>query len=272
MAGGVNKAFKRAEDIGCTAFQIFTKSNRQWKAKPLEADDIKRYHERQAETGLPVTCHASYLINIASPDDGTWHKSMDALEIELDRCEQLKIPHLVLHPGSRLKSSVAEGTARVAQALDLIHERLPQHQVKVALEVMAGQGSNLGSLFEEIASIIEQCQQSERLAVCFDTCHALAAGYEFRTPESYEAMLTQFEQTIGLDRLAVIHVNDSEHDLGSRRDRHAHIGEGCIGLEPFGYFLNDPRFKETPFLLETPKKDDPADDIHNMETLRSLIK
>lgn len=272
VAGGVDKAFGRATKIDCTAFQIFTKSNRQWKAKDLEAKTIELYHQQQTETGItPVICHASYLINIGSSDKAIWTKSLNALVIELERCELLKIPYLVLHPGAHMGSGVETGIARVAEALDTVHERLPDHAVKVALEITAGQGTTLGSTFEEIAQIIEACQQSERLAVCFDTCHALAAGYEFRTPDSYEAMLANFDRTIGLERLKVIHVNDSQTDLGSHVDRHAHIGEGYIGLEPFGYFLNDTRFKKVPFLLETPKDDDPGDDIRNLEKLRSLI-
>lgn len=271
IAGGLHKAFDRAAEIDCTALQIFTKSNRQWKAKPLSADDIEQYLQRQAETGLPVTCHASYLINIASPSDKTWHKSIDALIIELERCEKLKIPHLVLHPGSRLKSSVEEGIARVVAALDKIHDQLADYQVKVTLEITAGQGSNLGAKFEEIAAILEGCRQTDRLAVCFDTCHALAAGYEFRTPESYQAMMTEFDKMIGLDRLQVIHFNDSEKELNSRVDRHTHIGEGHIGLEPFGYFLNDERLKHLPFLLETPKDNEPDDDLRNLAKLRSLL-
>lgn len=272
VAGGVDKAFGRARQIDCTTFQIFTKSNRQWKAKALESKTIELYHQQQTETGItPVICHASYLINIGSPDEAIWTKSLNALLIELERCELLKIPYLVLHPGAHMDSGVEAGIARVAQALDIAHQRLPDHAVKVALEITAGQGTTLGSTFEEIAQIIEACQQSERLAVCFDTCHALAAGYEFRTPASYEAMLADFDRIIGLDRLKVIHTNDSETDLGSHVDRHAHIGEGYIGLGPFGYFLNDTRFKKVPFLLETPKDDDPGDDIRNLEKLRSLI-
>ncbi len=273
VAGGVDKSFDRATKLNCTAFQIFTKSNRQWKAKDLKPDEIDRYHQNQQETGLsPVVCHASYLLNLATPDDALWHKSMDALIIELERCEALKIPYLVLHPGGHMKTGPEAGLARIAQALDLVHQQLADHQVKVTLEITAGQGTHLGSTFEEIATIIETTAQSERLAVCFDTCHALAAGYEFRTPKSYETMMTHFDQTIGLDRLKVMHVNDSQKDLDSHVDRHTHIGEGYIGLEPFGYFLNDTRLKNVPFLLETPVKDDPGDNIRNLEKLWSLIE
>ena len=272
VAGGVDKAFDRAENLDCTSFQIFTKSNRQWKAKPLEPQVIERYHQRQVETDIePVVCHASYLINIGASDKAVWDKSVNALLIELERCEQLKIPYLVLHPGAHMEQGVETGIARVVEALDLVHQRQPDYAVRIALEITAGQGTVLGSSFQEIAQMLADCQQSERLAVCFDTCHALVAGYEFRTPASYQTMIDEFDSVIGLDRLKVVHVNDSEKDLGSHVDRHAHIGEGCIGLEPFGYFLNDSRFKKVPFLLETPKDDDPGDDIRNLEKLRGLI-
>jgi deoxyribonuclease-4 len=269
----VDKAFDRAEAIDCTAFQIFTKSNRQWKAKPLDPKAIDRYHQRQQETGIkPVVCHASYLLNIGTTDDALWHKSIDALATELERCEQLQIPYLVLHPGAHVKAGVEAGLVRVIEALDIVHDRLPDYQVSVALEITAGQGTVLGSTFEEIAQMLAGCRESDRLTVCFDTCHALVAGYEFRTPDAYQAMVNEFDRVIGLDRLKVFHLNDSEKDLGSRVDRHAHIGEGCLGLEPFGFFLNDRRFKDIPFLLETPKDRDPEDDIENLEKLRSLIE
>lgn len=272
VSGGVDTAFDRAKQLNCTALQIFTKSNRQWQAKDLEPEVIGRFCQQQEACGLPVVCHASYLLNLGSPDDATWHKSIDALVIELARCEQLKIPYLVLHPGGHMGQGVEAGLARIIAGLDLVHERLPGYAVKVALEITAGQGTHLGAKFEEIAAILNGCRQGERLAVCFDTCHALAAGYEFRTPESYEAMMAEFDRVVGLERLKVFHLNDSEKDLGSRVDRHAHIGEGCIGLEPFGYFLNDPRLKDVPFLLETPVDDDPGDNIRNLEKLRSLVK
>ncbi len=273
VAGGVDKAFARAKKIDCTALQIFTKSNRQWKAKPLTPETIAAYHQQQQETDLsPVICHASYLINIGASDETIWDKSLNALLIELERCELLNIPYLVLHPGAHMKKGVDTGLSRVVQALDIIHNQRPDYTVKIALEITAGQGTVLGSNFAELGRIMTDCNQGERLAICFDTCHALAAGYEFRTPDSYQAMMADFDKHIGLNNLKVFHVNDSQKDLGSRVDRHTHIGEGFIGLEPFGYFLNDSRFKKVPFLLETPKKDDPADDIRNLEALRSLIR
>ena len=273
ISGGVDKAFGRATDLECTSFQIFTKSNRQWRAKELSPEEIERYHQQQQDTGIePVVCHASYLLNLATPDDALWQKSIEALVVEVERCELLGIPYLVLHPGGHMKSGLEAGLVRVAQALDIVHQRLPKAVCKIALEITAGQGTHLGSKFEEIMAIIESCQQHERLSVCFDTCHALVAGYEFRTPESYEEMIAEFDQVIGLDKLKVIHVNDAQKDLGSHVDRHAHIGEGCIGLEPFGYFLNDERLKKVPFLLETPVKDDPGDNMRNLEQLRRLIE
>ncbi len=272
VSGGVDTAFDRAEQINCTALQIFTKSNRQWSARPLSQEEIDHYLRRQQETGLPVVCHASYLLNLGTPDDGIWHKSIEALIIELQRCEQLAIPYLVLHPGAHMNSGVEAGLRRVATALDMVHERLPAYRAKVALEITAGQGSSLGARFEQIGEMLRLCQQTERLAVCFDTCHALTAGYEFRTPETYQAMMAEFDRFIGLERLTVCHVNDSEKDLGSHVDRHAHIGEGCIGLEPFGYFLNDPRLQTVPFLLETPVDDDPGDNVRNLAKLRDLVK
>jgi deoxyribonuclease-4 len=273
IAGGVDKSFDRAKELNCTAFQIFTKSNRQWQAKDLTTEEVARYHQMGQETGIaPVVCHASYLLNLGTPDEALWQKSLNALRTELERCELLKIPYLVLHPGSHMGSGVEAGLARLTQGLDLVHEQLPGYQVKIALEITAGQGAALGVTFEEIARAIAACRQPERLVVCFDTCHALAAGYEFRTPESYQAVMAEFDEVIGLARLQVFHLNDSQKELGSHVDRHTHIGEGCIGLEPFGYFLNDPRFKEVPFLIETPVEEDPEDNRRNLEKLRSLIK
>jgi deoxyribonuclease-4 len=271
-SGGVDKAFDHAVELECTAFQIFTKSNRQWRARGLTDDEVERYHQRQQETNIaPVVCHASYLLNLGSPDDALWNKSIDALVVELERCERLKIPSLVLHPGAHMKSGLEAGLARVAQGLDIAHERLPAYNVQVALEITAGQGTALGATFDQIATIIATCQQPDRLVVCFDTCHALAAGYEFRTQDSYKNMLDDFDRIIGLNKLKVIHVNDSLKDLASHVDRHTHIGEGCIGLETFGYFLNDTRLEKVPFLLETPVDKDPDDNRRNLEQLRKLL-
>ena len=272
ISGGVDTAFDRGAQIGCDAMQIFTKNNNQWRAAPLKEDAVERYHRRQAETGItPVVAHASYLLNLATPDDALWRKSIDALLIELERCEVLYIPYLIIHPGSHMESGEDAGIARVAEALNLAHERLPDVQVKITLETTAGQGTNLGYRFEQLAAMIEGTEARDRLTVCYDTCHTLAAGYDFRTPEGYAEVFKQFDEVIGLDRLTVFHFNDSKKDMGSRIDRHAHIGEGEVGLDGFRHILNDPRFQETPMLLETPKSKDMHEDVENLTRLRALI-
>jgi len=272
ISGGVDTAFDRGAQIGCDAMQIFTKNNNQWRAAPLKEEVVERYHRRQAEPGLtPVVAHASYLLNLATPDDELWRKSIDALLVELERCEVLDIPYLIIHPGSHMESGEEAGIARIAEALNVTHERLPDAQVKITLETTAGQGTNLGYRFEQLAAMIEGTEARDRLTVCYDTCHTLAAGYDFRTPDGYAEVFKQFDDIIGLDRLTVFHFNDSKKDMGSRRDRHAHIGEGEVGLGGFRYILNDPRFQEIPMLLETPKSKDMHEDVENLARLRDLI-
>lgn len=272
IGGGVDTAFDRGEQVGCDAIQIFTKNNNQWRAAPLKEETVERYHRRQAETGIrPVVAHSSYLLNLASPKDELWHKSIEALVVEMERCETLAIPYLVIHPGSHMGSGEKVGIVRIAEALNVAHDRLPDAQVKITLETTAGQGTNLGYRFEHLAAMIDGTEANERLAVCYDTCHTLAAGYDYRTPEGYAEVLAQFHEIIGLDRLSVLHLNDSKQDLGSRRDRHEHIGEGSVGLDGFRYLLNDPRFQETPMLLETPKSKDMHEDVENLARLRALI-
>jgi deoxyribonuclease-4 len=272
IGGGVDTAFDRGEQVGCDAIQIFTKNNNQWRAAPLKEETVERYHRRQAETGIrPVVAHSSYLLNLASPKDELWHKSIEALVVEMERCETLAIPYLVIHPGSHMGSGEEVGIVRITEALNLAHDRLPDAQVKITLETTAGQGTNLGYRFEHLAAMIDGTEANERLAVCYDTCHTLAAGYDYRTPEGYADVLAQFDEIIGLDRLSVFHLNDSKQDLGSRRDRHEHIGEGSVGLDGFRHLLNDPRFQETPMLLETPKSKDMHEDVENLARLRALV-
>ncbi len=272
IGGGVDTAFDRGEQVGCDAMQIFTKNSNQWVAAPLAEKTIARYHQRQTETGItPVVAHSSYLLNLGTPDDALWHKSIDALVVELERCDQLAIGHLVIHPGSHMESGEEAGIARIVAALDIVHDRLPDARVKITLETTAGQGTNLGYRFEHLAAMIAGVKAGDRLAVCFDTCHVLAAGYDFRTPTGYTEVFRQFDNVIGLDRLAVFHFNDSQKDAGSRRDRHEAIGDGFVGLEGFRLILNDPRFAEIPMLLETPKSEDMHEDKENLARLRALI-
>ena len=272
IAGGLDRAFLRAREVGCDAVQLFVKSNRQWKAKPLTDDDVERFRQRQADTQIePAVAHAAYLLNLASPKEDLWTRSRDALLVELERCERLGIRGLVLHPGSHMGSGEEAGLARVAQALGEAHARTPGYKSRILLETMAGQGTNLGYRFEHLAWLLANTPQGERLGTCFDTCHVFAAGYELRTPEGYAETMQQFDEIVGLDTLGVLHLNDSKADLDSRKDRHAHIGEGVLGLEAFRLVLNDPRLQHLAGLLETPKSDDLHEDRENLERLRSLI-
>lgn len=273
IAGGLHKAFDRAQSVGCDAVQIFVKPNRAWAVKPLTEEDVARFKAKAEETAIqPVVGHASYLLNLASPKDDLWKKSCDTLVIELERCEALGVGWLVLHPGSHVGSGEEAGLARVARGLGEVHAATPGLRAQILLENTAGQGTNLGYSFEHLAWLIEQTPEGERLGVCFDTCHAFAAGYELRTSEGYGATLETFDSVVGLERLKAIHLNDCKGDLGSRKDRHEHIGKGFIGLGGFRHVLNDPRLTDLPGLLETPKGDDLHEDRENLAVLRSLIE
>jgi deoxyribonuclease-4 len=277
IAGGLVKAFDRGQTATCETIQIFTKSNRQWQAKPLSDEEIAAWRERmeaeQETNGIyPVVAHTSYLINIASPKEETWQKSYDALKIEVERCEVLGVRYLALHPGSHLKAGEEAGLANVAGALSQLHAETPGFETMVCLEGMAGQGTNLGATFEQLAWVLEHTDEGERLGVCLDSCHLYAAGFDVRSPEGYAETMASFDQIVGLERLKMVHLNDSVHELGSRRDRHTHIGEGTLGLDGFRNFVNDARLKELPGLLETDKSDDLHEDIENLARLRSLIE
>ncbi len=273
IAGGLYRAFDRAESVGCDAVQIFVKPNRAWKVRPLEERDVLRFRERAEATGIePVVGHASYLLNLASPDDALWQRSRDTLIVELERCHVLGIPYLVLHPGAHVGSGEGTGLTRVAQALDQVHAATAQLRPRLLLETTSGAGSVLGGRFEHLAWLIAHTENGDRLGVCLDTCHVFAAGYELRTVEGYAATMSAFDRIIGLERLKVLHLNDSRGELGSRKDRHAHIGQGQIGLAGFRHIVNDPRLAGLPGLLETPKGDDLHEDRQNLATLRSLVE
>ncbi len=270
IAGGLEKAIHRGESIGCTAIQIFTKSNRQWASSPITDDAADEFKSTLKNSIIEsVVVHASYLINIASADNATRAKSSAALLDELKRCHVLGIPTLVLHPGSGGTAPAADSLASITQTLDEVFDRAPGN-TKIALEIMAGQGSSMCRTFEEIAQIFDLSSHKKRLGVCFDTCHAFAAGYDFRTPITYEKMWNLFDKTIGLNRLTVIHINDSKKDLGSRVDRHEELGHGKLGTEPFKLLVNDKRFFDVPKILETPQ-DDLTHYLKNMQLLEKLI-
>lgn len=271
IAGGVDRAVDRAAQVNCDALQIFTKNSNQWQAKPIPTEQVERFSARLEETGIaPVVAHDSYLINLASQDDELWQKSMDAFRVELERCELLGVPYLVTHPGSHGGAGEEAGIRRVAAALDRIHAELPDYRVVTLLEITAGQGKTLGARFEELAGIRGLVAAPERVAFCFDTCHAFAAGYELRTPEGYAETMDAFDRVLGLENLKAFHLNDSKKDLGSRVDRHDHIGAGFIGLEGFRQVVTDPRFAAHPGLLETPKSEDLHEDVENLARLRAL--
>ena len=274
ISGGLHKAFPLAADIGCTAMQIFTKNANQWNAKPLQEKEIQQFKAAWAASGIRmIVAHDSYLINLASPDGELLEKSRSAMRIEVERCEQLGIPYLVMHPGSHVGSGEEAGLRRVAESFDAIHRQTSGVQAKILVETTAGQGTNLGWQFEQIARIFEQVAQPERLGVCFDTCHTFAAGYDIRTAAAYRQTMAEFDRIIGLARLNAIHLNDSVKPLGCRVDRHEAIGKGHIGLDGFRWLMNDPRLAAIPKILETPKGGDPvASDQDNLSKLRALLE
>jgi deoxyribonuclease IV len=272
IAGGVDKSLLLGKTVDCDAIQIFTKSSRQWAAKPYTKEEIELFNFNRTETGIgTVIAHDSYLLNLGTPDGPLRNRSVVAFIDELERCEILGVSNLVAHPGSHVGAGEDEGIKTVARSLDEVHKACPGYNVKVTLEITAGQGSNLGYRFEQIAKIIDATRESDRLRVCFDTEHAFAAGYDIRTKEGYEQTFMEFDEEIGIDRLAAFHLNDSKKEFNSRVDRHEHIGKGHIGVEAFRLLLNDKRFWGLPMCLETPKGPDLAEDRENLNLLRSLI-
>jgi len=273
IAGGTPRAIERAEKVRCTALQIFVKNASRWTAPEISEQESAEFRKLRGESRLrSVLAHDSYLINLASPDQDLWNRSILALCDELGRSEKLGLDFLVAHPGAHLKSGENEGIRRISQAIDLIHQKTVGFSVKIALETTAGQGSNLGYRFEQLRDMISGCQHPEKLAVCLDTCHVFAAGYDIRDEECYQQTLQSFDETIGLERLAVIHLNDSKRELGSRVDRHNHIGHGQIGERAFKLIMNDRRMAFIPKILETPKGDDDSWDGKNLRKLESLLE
>jgi len=273
IAGGMPAAVERAAAVEAGALQVFVKSSNQWAARPFADGEVAAFRAAASDAGLTAytLAHASYLINLASPDPELWEKSLAAFVVELGRCGELGIPWLVVHPGSHVGTGAPAGIARVAAALDRALVDTARNGAGVLLEITAGQGSTLGARFEELGEMLRLTRHAERAGICFDTCHALAAGYEFRTEAAYAAMMSALDRAVGLNRLHGFHLNDSKGDLGSRKDRHEHIGKGCVGLEAFRFILNDRRFRELPMVLETEKGDDLAEDRINLATLRSVL-
>jgi deoxyribonuclease-4 len=273
IAGGVDKAPLRGRDVGCDAIQIFTKSNRQWRARPFGDDEVQAFRRNLTAARIgAVVAHDCYLLNLAAPNAAIWRRSVLGFQEELERAERLGIPSLVTHPGSGLGASESDSIARVAEALNRLHSDLPHHRVRVLLETTAGQGTSLGHRFEQLAAILEKVEAAERVGICLDSCHLFAAGYDIRTADGYRDTMRRLESCLGVARVAAIHLNDSQKGLGSRVDRHAHIGEGRLGLAAFALFLKDGRFRRVPMILETPKGDDLVTaDRRNLRRLRQLL-
>jgi deoxyribonuclease IV len=272
IAGGLHKALERGRQVDCRTVQLFLKNSNQWKARLLTEEDRMLFQKAREITGIdPVVAHGSYLINLASPDSGLYEKSLEAFIEEMKRANFIGIPFLVIHPGSHTGTGTEPGIARIARALDQALGRV-EPPVSILLENTAGQGSSIGSRFEELAAILEQAGNGDRIGVCFDTSHAFAAGYDLRTKPHYENTIGEFDRIIGLEKIRVFHVNDSKKELGSRVDRHFHIGKGFIGPDAFRYLVNDRRFVDIPKILETPKGPGLEEDRINLSTLHSLLQ
>lgn len=277
-AGGVALAFERGTAIGCDALQVFVKNANAWRGKPLEPGDVAAFRDAHAATSgatlpppMPVVAHASYLINLCSPKPDVHAKSQVALGDELARCGALGIPGLVMHPGAHLGEGEDAGLDAIARALDAVHAAVLDVTARVLLENTAGQGTVLGASLAHLARIRASVDAPARVGVCLDTCHAFAAGYDLRDEGGYEAFVAEVEATVGLDAVAAVHLNDSVFDLGSRKDRHATIGEGALGAQAFARWLRDPRWGDVAQVLETPLGDDELGHQRDLATLRSLL-
>jgi deoxyribonuclease-4 len=274
IAGGLYRALHTARDYGCNALQIFTKNASTWREKTLSDEDIEAFDRARQETGIgAIFSHTAYLINLGSPEGTKFDRSCNALALEMERSFQLSIPWVVHHPGAHMGTGEKEGIARIAEGINRVLGESPENGPRLLLETCAGQGSTLGHTFEQLAAIAERVEQSERLGFCVDTCHIFAAGYDLRTETAYQKTVNDFDKVLGLERLKLIHINDAKRKLGSRVDRHHHIGKGKIGALGFSLIMNDSRLAHVPKILETPKKAAGIDwDRRNLAFLSSLVK
>lgn len=272
IAGGVGEALLRGRELGCDCIQIFTKSSRQWKARPYTDDEVKAFKRNRKETGIEsIIAHDSYLLNLGAADEALRKKSVAAFIDELQRCEALDVPYLVTHPGSHVGAGEDAGIKTIAKSIDEAHRACAGLRVQIALEITAGQGTNLGYTFQQMARIFGAVKESERLRLCFDTEHAFAAGYDITTEDGYRRTFEELDKEIGLKRIVAFHLNDSLKPLGSRVDRHEHIGKGYLGKEPFRRLLHDARFFGLPMCLETDPGADNKDIAADLKTLRGLL-
>jgi deoxyribonuclease IV len=274
IAGGCHQALLTAQSFDCETVQLFTKNSNQWNAKEFTEADVQQFRDVLAASSLRFPmAHDSYLINLASPDEQLYQRSIDAFVVEMQRAERLGLAYLVTHPGAHVGSGEEAGLERVVAALDEAHRRCPGFRLQVLLETTAGQGSCLGWRFEHLAAILKGVREADRLGVCLDTCHVFAAGYELAPGDRFRATMKEFDRLVGLERLRACHLNDSVKPLGSRVDRHAHLGQGQLGIEPFRLLVNDRRLRDLPMVLETPKEETPKGhtDARNLRTLRELV-
>jgi len=270
-SGGVEKVIGRGEDLFCEAVQIFSKNQRQWKAPPLTEASVAAFKERwSGSTVKEVVIHDSYLINLAHPENDALEKSRSAMTEEVNRAHRLGVSYLVFHPGSHLNTGEKKGLKTIAQSIDFVLDNSDSEDIVLLLETTAGQGSNLGYTFEQLAEVIDESKYESKLGVCFDTAHTFEAGYDFRTPEGYKKVFDEFNRILGIDRLKVFHLNDSKTDLGTKVDRHENIGKGFIGIKLFELLVNDGRFSGIPMILETPGGEEKFRE--NLSFLRSLIR
>lgn len=274
IAGGIQNALRRGYELQCTTIQIFTKNASQWRERYIEDAEGEAFQALQRELEItPVISHAAYLINLASPFRELYKRSINAVVNEVKRCEALGIPYLVIHPGSHTGCGEERAIELIVDALDVINEKIRPASLTILLEISAGQGTSIGYTIEQIAQIIKGVKEGRRIGFCMDTCHAFAAGYEFRTKASYQRFIRDIDTIIGLEKLRVIHLNDSKSKCGSKIDRHEHIGKGMIGERPFGWIMRDEQLKNIPKIIETPGLGkDPAHDRINLDLLRKLAK
>lgn len=269
IAGGLPLACERGRDAGCDVIQMFVKNERQWKGRTLEDEEVAEFRAARKAHGIKTAfAHDTYLINMASPDKALWEKSVDAFVDELERCEALGLAFLVTHPGSPGEAGEALGIAKMAKGLNAAHKRTKGYAVRVLLETTAGQGATVGRTFEQMRAILDGVKDPDRIGFCLDTCHVFAAGYDISTREGYERTMDAFDRAVGLKRIEAFHVNDSKKGLGCRVDRHENLGKGAIGLEAFRCLMTDPRFREVPKVIETPKED--GMDAVNLRILREF--
>lgn len=274
IAEGLSKALYRARDYGCTALQIFTKNAATWKERNLSEEEIDAFGTAISETGIcQIASHAAYLLNIATGEKKNRRISIHGLSQELNRSSRLRIPYVVLHPGSHMGAGIDAGIRNVADAVNEVLNEGDFKDMRLLLETTAGQGSGVGYTFHYLAEILGKVKYPDRIGVCLDTCHIFAAGYDIRTRETYERTMESFSNTIGFERLYLIHLNDAKRDLGSRVDRHEHIGDGFIGVDAFFFIMNDPRLSLIPKIIETPKDGKEIDfDRINLDRLIRLIR